>query len=74
MLPAKLPDGRTILQATIELILQVLRGEVLVADETIPRKASNYSLYQQVAFLHLVLRGTPATSVLRLAVRGIGAL
>ena len=49
---ALLPDGRTILQATIELILQVLRGEVLVADETIPRKASNYSLYQQVAFLH----------------------
>ncbi|MEX0268307.1 CAAX protease [Leptolyngbyaceae cyanobacterium UHCC 1019] len=48
---ATLPDGRTILQATIELILQILRGEVLLADQTIPRKASNYSLYQQLAFL-----------------------
>jgi predicted Abi (CAAX) family protease len=47
----KLPDGRTILQTTIELILQILRGEVLLADKTIPRKASNYSLYQQLAFL-----------------------
>ncbi|PZV18673.1 MAG: CAAX protease [Leptolyngbya sp.] len=49
---ATLPDGRTYLQATIELILQILRGELLLADQTIPRKASNYSLYQQIAFLH----------------------
>ncbi len=48
----KLPDDRTILQATIELILQILRGEVLLADQAIPQKASNYSLYQQAAFIH----------------------
>ncbi len=49
---ATLPDGRTYLQATIELILQILRGEVLAADHIISRKASNYSRYQQAAFLH----------------------
>jgi predicted Abi (CAAX) family protease len=49
---AKLPDGRTNLQNTIEIILQILRGEALKADQSIPRKLSNYGLYQQAAFVH----------------------
>ncbi|PSB23645.1 CAAX protease [Stenomitos frigidus] len=49
---ATLPDGRTYLQATIELILQILRGEVLTIAQTLPRKTSNYALYQQAAFIH----------------------
>ncbi|MFM7449013.1 MAG: CAAX protease [Leptolyngbyaceae cyanobacterium] len=49
---AKLPDGRTNLQQTIEIILQILRGEALKADQSIPRKPSNYSLYQQAPFVH----------------------
>jgi predicted Abi (CAAX) family protease len=47
---ATLPDGRTHLQHTIEMILQILRGEALRADHTIPRQPSNYSLYQAAAF------------------------
>ncbi|HEY9752017.1 MAG TPA: hypothetical protein V6C46_03645, partial [Coleofasciculaceae cyanobacterium] len=49
---AKLPDGRTNLQQTIEIILQILQGEALKSDQSIPRKPSNYSLYQQVPFVH----------------------
>lgn len=47
---ATLPDGRSHLQQTIEMILQILRGEALRADRLIPRQSSNYSLYQAAAF------------------------
>ena len=47
---ATLPDGRTHLQKTIEMILQILRGEALRADQAIPRQTSNYALYQAAAF------------------------
>ncbi|RMF63631.1 MAG: CAAX protease, partial [Cyanobacteria bacterium J069] len=47
---ATLPDGRTHLQQTIETILQILRGEALRADHSIPQKPSNYALYQAAAF------------------------
>ncbi len=49
---ATLPDRRTNLQQTIEIILQILRGDALRADQSIPRKPSNYSLYQQADFVH----------------------
>jgi predicted Abi (CAAX) family protease len=47
---AVLPDGRTNLQHTIEIILKILRGEAFESELTIPRKQSNYALYQQAAF------------------------
>lgn len=49
---ATLPDGRTYLQQTIEVILAILRGEVLTTAQTLPRKTSNYALYQQASFTH----------------------
>jgi hypothetical protein len=48
---ARLPDGRSHLQATIELILQILGGEVMPAAETLPGQATNYALYQQADFI-----------------------
>lgn len=48
---ATLPDGRTNLQQTIELILQILRGEVLITEQSMPRKLSNFMLYQQLPFM-----------------------
>lgn len=47
---AVLPDGRTNLQHTIEIILKILRGEAFESELAIPRKQSNYALYQQAAF------------------------
>ena len=47
---AKLPDGRTHLQQTIEMILQILQGKPLDAEQPIPRQTSNYALYQTAAF------------------------
>lgn len=47
---AKLPDGRSHLQQTIEIILQILRGDALRADQSIPKQTSNYSLYRAAAF------------------------
>lgn len=47
---AFLPDGRTNLQATIEVILKILQGEALEAEQTLPRKTSNYALYQTAGF------------------------
>lgn len=47
---AKLPDGRTNLQQTIDIILRILRGEALSSDQTLPRKTSNYALYQALAY------------------------
>ncbi len=49
---AVLPDGRTNLQHTITIILKVLRGEAFESELAIPRKQSNYALYQQAAFVH----------------------
>jgi predicted Abi (CAAX) family protease len=48
---AKLPDGRTYLQNTIEIILQILQGNVFEYEDVIPRTTSNYALYQQADFL-----------------------
>lgn len=49
---ATLPDGRTNLQQTIEVILAILKGDVLRSEPTLPRKTSNYALYQEAAFTH----------------------
>lgn len=49
---AVLPDGRTNLQQTIEIILKILRGEAFESELAIPRKVSNYAVYQQAAFTH----------------------
>jgi len=47
-----LPDGRSYLQQTIDVIGQILLDEALTSTPAIPRKISNYSLYQQAAFVH----------------------
>ncbi len=49
---ATLPDGRTNLQQTIEMILQILRGEGFATVPPIPIQTSNYALYQAAAFNH----------------------
>ncbi|MDX2244243.1 MAG: CAAX protease [Leptolyngbyaceae cyanobacterium bins.302] len=49
---AVLPDGRTHLQQTIETILKILRGDVFEYEQMLPRKLSNYALYQQAEFVH----------------------
>jgi predicted Abi (CAAX) family protease len=46
---AFLPDGRSHLQQTIDIILQVLTG-TLPITQSLPMKASNYALYKQAAF------------------------
>jgi predicted Abi (CAAX) family protease len=48
----QLPDGRTHLQQTIDLISAILHGELLQEERTANRKPSNYHLYQQAAFNH----------------------
>ncbi|GAB4367019.1 MAG: hypothetical protein Kow00121_04960 [Elainellaceae cyanobacterium] len=45
---AYLPDGRTYLQQTIDLILQILDGTLLPRLPSQPRKPSNYALYKQI--------------------------
>ncbi|BAU09715.1 hypothetical protein LEP3755_01900 [Leptolyngbya sp. NIES-3755] len=47
---AKLPDGRSHLQQTIEMILQILNGKALRADESIPKQTSHYALYRSAVF------------------------
>ncbi|MBE9013875.1 CAAX protease, partial [Pseudanabaenaceae cyanobacterium LEGE 13415] len=47
---AKLPDGRTHLQQTIQMILKILKGEALRADQSIPKQISHYALYREAAF------------------------
>jgi predicted Abi (CAAX) family protease len=42
---ATLPDGRTHLQQTIELILQILQGRILTANHATPRQTSHYARY-----------------------------
>ncbi|MDX2229981.1 MAG: CAAX protease [Leptolyngbyaceae cyanobacterium bins.349] len=49
---ATLPDGRTHLQHTIEIILKILEGSAFQYEEMMPRQLSNYALYQQAAFVH----------------------
>ncbi len=47
---AFLPDGRSYLQQTIEIILQILSGNLLETQQPLPVKLSNYALYKQAAF------------------------
>lgn len=47
---ATLPDGRTHLQQTIEMIVQILNGKALRADQSIPKQTSHYALYRSAAF------------------------
>ncbi|MBF2004946.1 MAG: CAAX protease [Chlorogloeopsis fritschii C42_A2020_084] len=49
---AYLPDGRSHLEQTVNFIIQILHGRMLVAEEHITRKPTNYGLYQQAAFNH----------------------
>ena len=46
------PDGRSYLEQTIEVILQILEGKALRADQLIKRKPSNYARYQEAEFTH----------------------
>lgn len=48
---ATLPDGRTYLQNTIEIILKILQGDVFEYEAMMPRTMSNYALYQEAAFV-----------------------
>jgi len=48
---ATLPDGRTYLQNTIEIILKILQGQVFEYEAIMPRTTSNYALYQQEVYL-----------------------
>lgn len=47
---AFLPDGRSHLQQTIDIILQVLAGTLPVTTQALPVKASNYALYKAADF------------------------
>ncbi|MGF1491155.1 MAG: Yip1 family protein [Microcoleaceae cyanobacterium] len=47
---AFLPDGRSNLQQTIEVILAILEGKLLTPEQSVPRKPSNYSRYVQAEF------------------------
>jgi len=47
---AYLPDGQTNLQHTIEIVLEILRGEALTSAQSIPQQTSNYALYREATF------------------------
>lgn len=47
---ALLPDGRSHLQQTIEIILQILTGNLPETTSRIPVQVSNYARYKQAAF------------------------
>ncbi|MBF2001009.1 MAG: CAAX protease [Synechococcales cyanobacterium M58_A2018_015] len=47
---ALLPDGRSHLQHTIEVILQILSGKLLLKNPPLPQQPSNYELYKQLPF------------------------
>jgi predicted Abi (CAAX) family protease len=47
---ARLPNGRTHLQHTVDLILQILAGDLLQETTPIPVKLSNYARYKQAPF------------------------
>ncbi|MGG6294626.1 CAAX protease [Leptolyngbya sp. AN02str] len=49
---AKLKDGRTHLQKTIELVLKILRDEPIFEPRPITPKPSHYSRYQAAEFVH----------------------
>jgi len=44
---AKLPDGRTYLQQTVDVINQILAGTLLNASDRLPIQPSNYALYKE---------------------------
>jgi len=45
-----LPDGRSYLQQTVELITQILNGKLLAVEQRTPRQPSNYERYRQAAW------------------------
>lgn len=45
-----LPDGRSYLRQTVDLVAGIILGNSPLAQTTTPRKTSNYELYQQAAF------------------------
>ena len=45
-----LPDGRSYLRQTIDLVAGVIQGSPPIVSTTTKRKTSNYELYQQAAF------------------------
>jgi len=47
---AYLPDGRSHLQQTVDYIVQILRGQLLTTNDTLPQKLSNYACYQELPF------------------------
>jgi len=47
---AFLPDGRSYLQQTIDLICQIVTGALPTSSESLPVTISNYALYKQAAF------------------------
>jgi len=46
-----LPDGRSFLQQTIDLVSRILKGNLLMARQS-TAQISNYELYQQASFNH----------------------
>lgn len=49
---AFLPDGRSYLQQTVEVILQILKGNLLTPEDSLPKTQSNYAFYQQLDWIH----------------------
>ncbi|MBV8887915.1 MAG: hypothetical protein JO235_28505, partial [Chroococcidiopsidaceae cyanobacterium CP_BM_RX_35] len=47
-----LPDGRSFLQQTIDLVSRILKGNLFMTGQSTARKISNYELYQQASFNH----------------------
>lgn len=47
-----LPDGRSYLRQTVDLVAGILQGSSPLAQTTTKSKISNYELYQQAAFNH----------------------
>jgi predicted Abi (CAAX) family protease len=49
---AFLPDGRSYLQQTVEIILQILQDELLTTEDLLPETPSNYACYRQLDWIH----------------------
>jgi predicted Abi (CAAX) family protease len=47
---AFLPDGRSHMQYSIDLILQIITGNLLETNPPLPTKQSNFALYKQLPF------------------------
>lgn len=45
-----LPDGRTYLQQTLDLVTQIITDEIPCPEDTRPHQPSNYDRYQEAAF------------------------